>query len=110
MYEITSNGASSLFRAVGQDEHGYLHKSNWASQAIVRWDNGDPSQWILQKAPFELTTDKENPICYAIRSGRGIYYFALENNKIKLYNNKDIVTDNATHWFFMSVSPQTPTL
>ena len=101
VYEITSNGAYSLFHAVGQDDKGYLHKSNWTGQEIVRWDNGDPSQWILQKAPFELTTDKENPICYAIRSGRGNYYFTLENNKIKLYNNKDIVTDNATHWFFM---------
>ena len=105
VYEITSNGAYSLFHAVGQDGNGYLHKSNWNSQEIVRWDNGDPSQWILQKAPFELTTDKENPICYAIRSGRidngNPYFFTFENNKIKLYNNKDIVTDNATHWFFM---------
>ena len=86
-----------------------MHQSNWGGKEIVRWDNGDCSQWQLIEAPFELTTDIENPICYAIKSARdGNYYFTLQDNKIKLVNNAAIATNNATiatknatHWFFM---------
>ena len=102
LYEISQDGVYTLFHAKDQDEYGYMHQSNWGGKEIVRWDNGDCSQWQLIKAPFELTTDIENPICYAIKSGRdGNYYFTLENNKIKLVNNAAIATNNLTHWFFM---------
>ena len=105
VYEISQNEIYTLFHAVGQDTKGYMHQSNWGGKEIVRWDNGDCSQWQLIAAPFELTTNKDNPICYAIRSGRkdngGSYYFTLENNKVKLYNNKNIATDETAHWFFM---------
>lgn len=102
VYEVSQNGVYTLFHAKDQDANGYLHLSNWPGKEIVRWDNGGPSQWQLFKAPFELTTDKENPICYAIRSGRdGNYYFTLDANKVKLFNNRNLATDNKTHWFFM---------
>ena len=102
IYEISQDGVYTLFHAKDQNATGYMHQSNWGGKEIVRWDNGDCSQWQLIEAPFELTTDIENPICYAIKSGRdGNYYFTLESNKIKLVNNAAIATDNATHWFFM---------
>ena len=102
VYEITQNGIYTLFHAKGQDSNGYMHLSNHDDSKIVRWDNGACSQWQLFMAPFELTTDIDNPICYAIKSGRpGNFYFTLDNNKIKLFENRDIATDNATHWFFM---------
>ena len=103
IYEVSQNGVYTLFHAKGQDAYGYMHLSNWGGKEIVRWDNGDASQWQLFKAPFELTTDMKNPICYAIRSGRdpGNYYFTLDANKVKLYNNRNLATDNKTHWFFM---------
>ena len=102
LYEISQTGAYTLFHAKDQNHQGYLHQSNWGGKEIVRWDNGGPSQWQLIEAPFELTTDVENPICYAIKSGRdGNYYFTLENNKIKLVNNADIVGNDKAKWFFM---------
>ena len=102
LYEMSQTGAYTLFHAKDQDNQGYLHQSNWGGKEIVRWDNGGPSQWQLIEAPFELTTDVENPICYAIKSGRdGNYYFTLENNKIKLINNADIVGNDNAKWFFM---------
>ncbi len=102
LYEISQTGAYTLFHAKGQNNQGYLHQSNWPGKEIVRWDNGGPSQWQLIEAPFELTTDVKNPICYAIKSGRdGNYYFTLENNKIKLINNADIVGNDNAKWFFM---------
>lgn len=102
LYEISQDGAYTLFHAKDQDASGYMHQSGWGGKEIVRWDNGDCSQWLLIAAPFELTTDIENPICYAIKSGRdGNYYFTLENNKIKLINNQDIVGNNNAKWFFM---------
>ena len=103
VYEISHTGAYTLFHAKGQDATGYMHQSNWGSKEIVRWDNGDCSQWQLLKAPFELTTDKENPILYAIKSARtgGNYYFTLEGNKVKLVNNADIVGNDNAKWFFM---------
>ena len=102
LYEISQIGAYTLFHAKDQNNQGYLHQSNWGGKEIVRWDNGGPSQWQLIEAPFELTTDVENPICYAIKSGRdGNYYFTLENNKIKLINNADIVGNDNAKWFFM---------
>ena len=102
LYEISQAGVYTLFHAKGQDATGYMHQSNWGSKEIVRWDNGDCSQWQLIEAPIELTTDKEAPICYAIKSGRdGNYYFTLENNKIKLVNNADIVGNQNAKWFFM---------
>ncbi|MBR5466286.1 MAG: hypothetical protein IKU79_02620 [Bacteroidaceae bacterium] len=102
LYEISQTGVYTLFHAKGQNNQGYLHQSNWPGKEIVRWDNGGPSQWQLIEAPFELTTDVENPICYAIKSGRdGNYYFTLENNKIKLINNADIVGNDKAKWFFM---------
>ena len=102
LYEISQTGVYTLFHAKGQDGTGYMHQSNWGGKEIVRWDNGDCSQWQLIKAPIELTTNIENPICYAIKSGRdGNYYFTLENNKIKLINNADIVGNDNAKWFFM---------
>lgn len=103
VYEISQTGVYTLFHAKGQDGNGYMHQSNWSGKEIVRWDNGDCSQWQLLKAPFELTTDKENPILYAIKSARnnGNYYFTLEGNNVKLVNNADIVNNNNAKWFFM---------
>ena len=104
IYEVSQNGVYTLFHAKGQDAYGCIHLSNWGGKEIVRWHNSDnASQWQLFKAPFELTTDPENPICYTIRSGRnpGNYYFTLDANKVKLYNNRNLATDNKTHWFFM---------
>ena len=103
VYEISQTGVYTLFHAKGQDGTGYMHQSNWGGKEIVRWDNGDCSQWQLLKAPFELTTDKENPILYAIKSARtgGNYYFTLEGNNVKLVNNADIVGNDNAKWFFM---------
>ena len=103
VYEISQTGVYTLFHAKGQDGTGYMHQSNWGGKEIVRWDNGDYSQWQLLKAPFELTTDKENPILYAIKSARtgGNYYFTLEGNNVKLVNNADIVNNDNAKWFFM---------
>ena len=103
VYEISQTGVYTLFHAKGQDGTGYMHQSNWGSKEIVRWDNGDCSQWQLLKAPFELTTDEETPILYAIKSARtgGNYYFTLEGNNVKLVNNADIVNNNNAKWFFM---------
>ena len=103
VYEIWQTGVYTLFHAKGQDGTGYMHQSNWGSKEIVRWDNGDCSQWQLLKAPFELTTDKETPILYAIKSARtgGNYYFTLEGNNVKLVNNADIVNNDNAKWFFM---------
>ena len=103
VYEISQTGVYTLFHAKDQDGNGYMHQSNWGSKEIVRWDNGDCSQWQLLKAPFELTTDKENPILYAIKSARngGNFYFTLEGNNVKLVNNADIVNNNNAKWFFM---------
>lgn len=103
VYEISQTGVYTLFHAKDQDGYGYMHQSSWGSKEIVRWDNGDCSQWQLLKAPFELTTDKENPILYAIKSARngGNYYFTLEGNNVKLVNNADIVNNDNAKWFFM---------
>lgn len=103
VYEISQTGVYTLFHAKGQDGNGYMHQSNWSGKEIVRWDNGDCSQWQLLKAPFELTTDKENPILYAIKSARngGNFYFTLEGNNVKLVNNADIVNNDKAKWFFM---------
>ena len=103
VYKISQTGVYTLFQAKDQDDYGYMHQSNWGSKEIVRWDNGDCSQWQLLKAPFELTTDKENPILYAIKSARngGNFYFTLEGNNVKLVNNADIVNNNNAKWFFM---------
>lgn len=103
VYEISQTGVYTLFHAKDQDGTGYMHQSNWGSKEIVRWDNGDCSQWQLLKAPFELTTDIENPILYAIKSARtgGNFYFTLEGNNVKLVDNADIVNNNNAKWFFM---------
>lgn len=103
VYEISQTGVYTLFHAKDQDGYGYMHQSNWGGKEIVRWDNGDCSQWQLLKAPFELTTDKENPILYAIKSARtgGNFYFTLEGNNVKLVNNADVVNNNNAKWFFM---------
>ena len=103
VYEVELKGVYVAFHAAGQDEYGYIHHPAWSDKRVTRWLSGElASQWQLIEAPFELTTDIESPICYAIKSGRdGNYYFTLENNKIKLVNNAAIATNNATHWFFM---------
>ena len=103
VYSVELKGANVAFRADGQDGYGYIHHPRWGSKEVTRWEANDAnSQWQLIEAPFELTTDVENPICYAIKSGRdGNYYFTLENNKIKLINNADIVGNDNAKWFFM---------
>ncbi len=103
VYSVELKGANVAFHADGQDDHGYIHHPRWNSKEVTRWEANDAnSQWQLIEAPFELTTDVENPICYAIKSGRdGNYYFTLENNKIKLINNADIVGNDNAKWFFM---------
>lgn len=103
VYELANVEGYATFKKVGGDNNSHLHQSNWGGKEIVRWDNGDCSQWRLVK-PFgpELTTDANNPICYALKSGRdGNYYFTLDNNKVKLFNNKAVATDETTHWYFM---------
>ena len=108
VYELANVDGYATFKKVGGDQNSHLHMSNWGTDkanpyAIVRWDNGDASQWQLVKdfGP-QLTTDAENPICYALRSGRdNNYYFTLDNNKVKLFNNKTVATDETTHWYFM---------
>ncbi len=103
VYELANVNGYATFKRVGGGATDYLHQSNGGGKEIVRWDNGDCSQWRLVK-PFgpELTTDANNPICYALKSGRGgNYYFTLDNNKVKLFNNKTVATDETTHWYFM---------
>ena len=102
VYELANVEGYATFKKVGGDNNSHLHLSNWGGKEIVRWDNGDCSQWQLVK-PFgpELTTDAESPICYALKSGRGNYHFTLESNKVKLYQNKPIAIDATTHWYFM---------
>ena len=108
VYELSNVDGYATFKKVGGDDNSHLHLSNWDNSAkypyaIVRWNNGAPSQWRLVKAfGPELTTDANNPICYALKSGRdGNYYFTLDNNKVKLFNNKTVATDETTHWYFM---------
>ena len=103
VYELANVEGYATFKKVGGDNNSHLHQSNWGGKEIVRWDNGDCSQWQLAKAfGPELTTDVNNPICYALKSGRdGNYYFTLDNNKVKLFNNKSIATEETTHWYFM---------
>ena len=108
VYELSNVDGYATFKKVGGDNNSHLHLSNWGNNdtypyAIVRWDNGDCSQWRLVKAfGPELTTDANNPICYALKSGRdGNYYFTLDNNKVKLFNNRTVATEETTHWYFM---------
>ncbi|MBO5706009.1 MAG: hypothetical protein J6S05_03280 [Bacteroidaceae bacterium] len=103
VYSVELKGANVVFHADGQDGYGYIHHPRWGSKELTRWEaNDDNSQWQLVEAPLELTTDINAPICYAIKSGRdGNYYFTLENNKIKLINNQDIVGNDKAKWFFM---------
>lgn len=103
VYSVELKGANVAFHADTQDGYGYIHHPRWGSKEVTRWEANDAnSQWQLIEAPIELTTDIENPICYAIKSGRdGNYYFTLENNKIKLINNADIVGNDNAKWFFM---------
>lgn len=103
VYSIELKGTNVAFHADTQDGYGYIHHPRWSSKEVTRWDGNDAnSQWKLVQAPIELTTDIEAPICYAIKSGRdGNYYFTLENNKIKLINNQDIVGNDNAKWFFM---------
>ena len=103
VYSVELKGTNVAFHADGQDAYGYIHHPRWGSKELTRWEANDAnSQWQLIEAPLELTTDIEAPICYAIKSGRdGNYYFTLENNKIKLINNQDIVGNNNAKWFFM---------
>ncbi len=103
VYSVELKGANVAFHADGQDGYGYIHHPRWGSKEVTRWEANDAnSQWQLIEAPFELTTDVENPICYAIKSGRdGNYYYTLENNKVKLINNADIVGNDKAKWFFM---------
>ena len=100
VYEISQSGIYTLFHAKGQDGNGYMHLSNHGDAKIVRWDNGDPSQWQLFKAPFEITTDAENPICYTIKT-RATYYYTLSGNNIALSNGTDFAENTNKHWFFM---------
>ena len=103
VYELANVDGYATFKKVGGDNNSHMHQSNWGGKEIVRWDNGDCSQWQLVK-PFgpELTTDVNSPICYALKSGRdNNYYFTLDNNKVKLFNNKTVATDETTHWYFM---------
>ena len=81
LYELANVNGYATFKKVGGDNNSHLHQSNWGGKEIVRWDNGDASQWQLAKAfGPELTTDANNPICYALKSGRdGNYYFTLDN-------------------------------
>ncbi|MBQ8274284.1 MAG: hypothetical protein IJZ11_07165 [Bacteroidaceae bacterium] len=103
VYSIELKGTNVAFHADTQDGYGYIHHPRWGSKEVTRWDGNDAnSQWKLVQAPIELTTDIEAPICYAIKSGRdGNYYFTLENNKIKLVNNQNIVGNDNAKWFFM---------
>lgn len=103
VYSVELKGANVAFHADTQDGYGYIHHPRWDSKEVTRWDGNDAnSQWKLVQAPIELTTNIEAPICYAIKSGRdGNYYFTLENNKIKLINNQDIVGNDNAKWFFM---------
>ncbi len=109
VYAIELKGTNVVFHADGQDGYGYIHHPRWNTagsdkfKAVTRWEGNDAnSQWQLVEAPFELTTNIKEPICYAIKSGRdGNYYFTLENNKIKLVNNADIVGNVNAQWFFM---------
>lgn len=54
--------------------------------------------------PFEITTDDNSPICYAIRSGRGdAYWYTYDttDGKIKLESLK---YDNTQYWYFKETS------
>lgn len=103
VYSVEHKGANVAFHADTQDGYGYIHHPRWGSKEVTRWEANDAnSQWILVQAPIELTTNVEAPVCYAIKSGRdGNYYFTLENNKIKLVDNQNIVGNDNAKWFFM---------
>ena len=63
----------------------------------------------LTAAPFETTTDFENPVCYLMKSARAESnwtnpYWKYDANGIVInqYDNaKDIVTDENAYWFFV---------
>ena len=63
----------------------------------------------LTAAPFETTTDFENPVCYLIKSARAESgwtnpYWKYDTNGIVIneYSNaKDIVIDENAYWFFV---------
>ena len=104
VYELENVDGYATFKKVNGGDKDYMHLSNWDGKELVRWKKqAGASQWRLAKAfGPELTTDADTPICYALKSGRdGNYYFTLDANKVKLYNNKTIATDETTHWYFM---------
>ena len=63
----------------------------------------------LTAAPFETTTDFENPVCYLIKSARAESgwtnpYWKYDTNGIVIneYSNaKDIIEDENAYWFFV---------
>ncbi len=108
VYELANVDGYATFKKVGGDAYSHLHQSGWGGKELVRWEKqAGASQWQLAKTfGPELTTDVDNPICYALKSGRDkkdekYYYYTLDANKVKLYNNKTIATDETTHWYFM---------
>lgn len=66
--------------------------------------NGATEAATAQTYPFTLTTDLDNPVCYAIRFGRsGNYYLTLDpdaSGKVKLENNVDYTSNIYKYWFF----------
>ena len=73
-----------------------------SANAAINFDVLEAS--IATTYPFEITTNDNNPICYALKSGRGdAYWYTYDttDGKIKLESLK---YDNTQYWYFKETS------
>ena len=103
---------ATIFKAMN-DAKSLLALGNTVDQSDVNAAATNLTNFVarirLTAAPFETTTDFENPVCYLIKSGRTEQnwtnpYWKYDENGIVIneYSNaKDIVTDKNAYWFFV---------
>ena len=103
---------ATIFKAMN-DAKSLLALGNNADQSDVNAAATNLTDFVarirLTAAPFETTTDFENPVCYLMKSARAEDnwtnpYWKYDTNGIVIneYSNaKDIVTDENAYWFFV---------
>ena len=103
---------ATIFKAMN-DANPLLALGNAADQNDVNTTATNLTNIVstirLTAAPFETTTDFENPVCYLMKSARAESnwtnpYWKYDANGIVInqYDNaKDIVTDENAYWFFV---------
>ena len=103
---------ATIFKAMN-DAKSLLALGNNADQSDVNAAATNLTNFVarirLTAAPFETTTDFENPVCYLMKSARAESgwtnpYWKYDTNGIVIneYSNaKDIITDENAYWFFV---------